>query len=381
MSSRLSALLSVGAFFISALVALALGVSGRFAGVLAIVTALAIGGALLGFTRVADNSRDGILTPLLASIVLALVLATTRFIGDVSLFGIAPSDPWWFVTFAVVPLSTMLIGAYFVVRHTPLGLVLAWWSAIYVAADALLQVVHLIDGGTWILAGSIVALAQLVLAVQMVSRLLRPSVPVEVTEIPPMSPRRRNLWTILFLCAVVIYGLAILDRAGPLPVLVVVGSMMGGMIGWRLTTSHRPADPAIALPLFVLILALFYIHVGEEALTHFNRDIASISGRAWNDRDFIILFGLVGPIVWFAAALSLWKRQALGNFIFYFLVVGMIVGEPTHLVVFPVMRMVQTGGDYRYFSGMYTALFPMVPAILGLVATLRDHRRATEATR
>lgn len=54
------------------------------------------------------------------------------------------------------------------------------------------------------------------------------------------------------------------------------------------------------------------------------------------------------------------------------MIVGMILGEPTHLLVFPIVRMVQKGVGYEYFSGMYTALFPMVPAILALTVIIKD---------
>ena len=43
------------------------------------------------------------------------------------------------------------------------------------------------------------------------------------------------------------------------------------------------------------------------------------------------------------------------------MIVGMIVGEPTHVLVFPVVRMLQEGVEYTYFHAMYTALLPMVP--------------------
>ena len=56
------------------------------------------------------------------------------------------------------------------------------------------------------------------------------------------------------------------------------------------------------------------------------------------------------------------------------MIVGMILGEPTHLLVFPVVAMYKFGIGYRYFSGMYTALFPMIPAILALTVILAGHR-------
>jgi hypothetical protein len=55
----------------------------------------------------------------------------------------------------------------------------------------------------------------------------------------------------------------------------------------------------------------------------------------------------------------------------------MILGEPTHVLLFPVMRMAQDDVGYGYFSGMYTALFPMIPAILAL----RSFRARTRSAR
>jgi hypothetical protein len=127
--------------------------------------------------------------------------------------------------------------------------------------------------------------------------------------------------------------------------------------------------------MYLLLLTLFYVHVGDEALTSFNQGIASPSGKPWNDHDYIVLIGLVGPVVWFFAAWSLWKRQPLGNFVFWFFIVGMILGEPTHLLLFPLVAMNKFGIGYEYFSGMYTALFPMIPAIMALVTTVDEQRR------
>ncbi len=114
-------------------------------------------------------------------------------------------------------------------------------------------------------------------------------------------------------------------------------------------------------------------------MTHFSLSISSITGIPWTDKDFNYLITFFGPVVWVFAAYSLWKGQALGNFILWFLIVGMILGEPTHLLVFPVVRMFKEGVGYQYFSGMYTALFPMIPAILALVTILKNHKEKTKA--
>jgi hypothetical protein len=94
-----------------------------------------------------------------------------------------------------------------------------------------------------------------------------------------------------------------------------------------------------------------------------------------------VLIGLIGPIIWFFAAWSLRKRQPLGNFVFWFCIVGMILGVLTHLLVFPLVAMNKFGIGYEYFSGMYTALFPIIPAIMALVTIMGEHRgRARQVT-
>ena len=223
------------------------------------------------------------------------------------------------------------------------------------------------------------ALALVLPGVVICQRLLS-SKAVELTAAPakPSTTRQLNLWTLLFVALATVYAVNLYRQTGPVPVTIIVGSMLGGMVGWRLTTAHHPADPAWSVPLFLLLLTMFYIHVGEEALTDFAKAVSGITGSPWNEHDFMVVIALVGPVFWFAAAWSLWKRQPFGNFIFWFLIVGMILGEPAHVLTFPIMAMRTYGIGYEYFSGMYTALFPMAPAIIALVMIVGDHRRRSE---
>jgi hypothetical protein len=190
-----------------------------------------------------------------------------------------------------------------------------------------------------------------------------------------VEQKKINILTLFFLSIALVYAATIYVQSGWLPVGVIIGSMMGGLIGWRKTTAHHPANPYKVVPLYLLMLCLFNIHVGEEFITHFNQSIALITGHAWADKPFTLLIALIGPIFWIFGAFSLWLKQALGNFILWFMIVGMILGEPTHLLVFPVVVMYQKGASYHYFSGMYTALFPMIPAILALVVIIADHKK------
>ena len=184
-----------------------------------------------------------------------------------------------------------------------------------------------------------------------------------------------RLYAALVITFVATYATVLYLQAGPLPVGIICGSMIGGMIAWLKTTAKRPADPAVVLPAYLLTLFFFTLHVLEEYLFDFEGRISSTFGVRWSESEFVLLIVLIGPAVWIAGAALLWARNPLGNFIVWFMFVGMILGEPTHMLIFPLVE----GGRYHYFPGMWTALFPMVPAIYGAWRIVRDHRRLAPA--
>ena len=328
------------------------------------------------------------------SIVCLLVLSTFRYTshyGDfvythyAPLFGRSfvnnPSN--WFLIQVCLPVSLLLWGGYFLTKRATIGIFFAWWGLLYCVVEALNQfVVEIANGHQYThlyYERVFTAMGQFVLGISGLFQLVKGSIAENHQErSKPMTSRQINLWSGLFISAGSVYAITLYAQAGPLPVGVIIGSMMGGLVGWRKTTARHSADPYKAVPLYLLLQALFYVHVGEEVLTHFNRSIALISGHTWPDAEFDYLITLIGPTVWVYAAYSLWKGQAFGNFILWFMIVGMILGEPTHLVVFPVVRMIREGVAYEYFPGMYTALFPMIPAILALLLILDEHRKRSQ---
>lgn len=331
-------------------------------------------------------------TPLyILAITILLILDTTRFASEYpefirnkfqgsfgDQFSVTPAS--WFVLIVCLPVSIMLAGGYLLIKKHITGYFFAWWTFIYALTESIVQftveLLHQNDYAHHYFAAVWVAIILFLICTYGIVGIIK-SRPGNSKRIAFVSsdPRRINLWTIMFVSLVMIYAITLYTQAGILPVGVVAGSMMGGIIGWRKTTARFPADPYKLVPLYLLLQSLFFVHVGEETLTHFNRGIAAISGHQWNDTSFSYIITLIGPIIWVFAAWSLWKGQAFGNFILWFMIVGMIVGEPTHILVFPVIRMIKEGIGYQYFSGMYTSLFPMIPAILALTVIISDHKK------
>jgi len=397
MESKLTSVLTVLSIAISTVVAAYLFAGAGYAIELAVVSLLALGG-WLRFSFRELPSQDTIVAPYILIIVLSLVLNTSRYWSGYSSFlsthwpsffttNFSLTHIFWFILFVTLPVSLMLLGGYYLSKRMPLGFYMAWWTFLYGIGEALIQYKVEFglgaDYGHHYFIGSLAAIALLIVGVTGCQRLLLRHSTLNASTVQPaaLTNRQVNLWTTLLVCLVAIYAVSLYAQGGLIPMGVVVGSMIGGLLGWRKTTARYPAHPYTVLPLYLLLLCLFYIHIGEEAITHFNQGITSLSGKPWSDTDYTFLIALIGPVVWIFSAWSLWLRQPFGNFILWFMIVAMILGEPAHFLIFPVVAMNKFGIGYQYFSGMYTALFPMIPAILALVAIIHDQKqRLTIAT-
>jgi hypothetical protein len=170
---------------------------------------------------------------------------------------------------------------------------------------------------------------------------------------------------------ITIYASVFYSQAGLRPTLIVCGSMVGGMVIWLKTTFRIHIETKKIIPIYLFTLTLFFLHMTEEFITDFPGGINSIFHTSWTLRDFGILIALVGPIVWVFGGIALYYKNPLGYYLAWFIFFGMLIGEPTHYLVFPMFQ----SGRYSYFSGMWTSLFPMVPAIYGVYLILTEYKK------
>jgi hypothetical protein len=190
----------------------------------------------------------------------------------------------------------------------------------------------------------------------------------------PLS-RETRLSIALVAVFIATYGTMLYLQAGLMVVGIVCGAMIAGFVVWLRTTVRRPPLPSAILPAYLVALALFLFHVLEEYVFGFADRIAAAAHVRWSDAQFVEVIVLFGPAIWIAGAIGIYKRHPLGNYVAWFFFVGMMLGEPTHMLVFPFME----GGRYHYFPGMWTALFPMIPAAYGIWRMLHDDRAAPRA--
>lgn len=134
-----------------------------------------------------------------------------------------------------------------------------------------------------------------------------------------------------------------------LPAILFSAAMVGGLALWSVTTWRSPVDPHHLLGLYLLTVALFVVHVGEEYLMHIEVTLATISGQAITQRDFLLFAAFFAPTLWIIGGMLLWARQPLGDYIAAIFIFGMVAGEASHFA-FPFL----IDGRFHYAPGMVT---------------------------
>lgn len=193
-------------------------------------------------------------------------------------------------------------------------------------------------------------------------------------------------------------------KLGLPPVIIVGGAGVIGFFFWYFTYLKKPVDPKIILPLFVLTVAALQIHIVEEYLTGFGPAMSRIFNIPWSEKGFIIVFALVGPTIYTLTTLGLYYRVPIAGFIAWFIFIGPGFAEFTHFI-FPLIEpqldpanvssitesikgteianmpnyYYKTTGSY-YFSGMWTALLPMIPGTYAIYRLVKEYRREKKLT-
>jgi hypothetical protein len=174
------------------------------------------------------------------------------------------------------------------------------------------------------------------------------------------------------------------------PIIIIGGSAIIGFTFWYLTYFKNPTDPK-----FVLTVACLQIHIIEEYLTGFGPAMSRLFNISWSEKSFLIVFALVGPTIYTLTTLGLYYRVPIAGFIAWFIFIGPGFAEFTHFI-FPLIQphlepgnlncisqtingtpvadmpnyYIKTTGKY-YFSGMYTAVLPMIPGIYAIYRLTR----------
>ncbi len=181
------------------------------------------------------------------------------------------------------------------------------------------------------------------------------------------------------------------------PVIIIGSAAITGFLFWYFTYLKNPTDPKVILPLFVITVAALQIHIVEEYQTGFGPAMSRLFNIPWSEKSFLMVFALVGPTIYTLTTLGLYYKIPIAGFVAWFIFIGPGVAEFTHFI-FPLLQPqlepanlnaitrningsviadmpnynLKATGHY-YFSGMYTAVLPMIPGIYAIYRLTKEH--------
>lgn len=187
-------------------------------------------------------------------------------------------------------------------------------------------------------------------------------------------------------------------KIGLPPIIIIGGAAFIGFFFWYFTYLKNPTDPRIILPLFVITVACLQIHIVEEYQTGFGPAMSRLFNIPWTEKSFLMVFALIGPTIYTLTTLGLYYRIPVAGFIAWFIFIGPGFAEFTHFI-FPLIQpqiepssvdaitqtihgvevanmpnyYYKTIGSY-YFSGMWTAVLPMIPGCYAIYRLVKEHR-------
>jgi hypothetical protein len=183
---------------------------------------------------------------------------------------------------------------------------------------------------------------------------------------------------------------------GLAPVVIIGGSALIGFFFWYFTYLKHPTDPKIILPIFVLAVAGLQIHIVEEYLTGFGPAMSRVFNIPWSEKSFVMVFALVGPAIYTLQRLvytfaSPSPDSSPGSFLLaraYGFTHSSFPVEPqidpfnadsvTRVITATKLhkcRIITTRQLSYYFSGMWTAVLPMIPGMYAIYRLTRNTER------
>lgn len=201
--------------------------------------------------------------------------------------------------------------------------------------------------------------------------------------------------------SVLIFGCVMCYRTIGIPPLIIIGgSGTIGFILWYRTYLWNPIEPKLILPLFVLTVAGLQVHLVEEFFSGFGPAMSRLFNIPWTESGFMLIFMMVGPIIYTLTTLGLFYKVRIAGFVAWFIFIGPGFAEFTHFI-FPLIPpaiepgnlgnvdqvikgtlvtnmpnyYLKTTGVY-YFSGMCTAILPMIPGGYAIYRLIRESKNA-----
>lgn len=161
----------------------------------------------------------------------------------------------------------------------------------------------------------------------------------------------KSKWNPLLIC---ITGIGIFLWVS-LTLPVVLGFVPGVILTYftYLFLEKRPWDPHRILPMYLIALAVQFIHFAEEYLTDFTTKLPELLNQPPYPEDFWLVFNMIAYAVFVLGAIFLFQRKKEFFVIpLFFILVGVVFNGIAHVLLAAWVS--------GYFPGLFTALVYLI---------------------
>lgn len=172
-------------------------------------------------------------------------------------------------------------------------------------------------------------------------------------------------WDIVAPALIAIASIAIFFRVHPAQRISFAPAMVIAFIVYMNTSYRAMPDPARVLPLYLIALALQFLHFAEEYVYGFHTRLPE--ALPWFppfDENVFVVFNMIAYAIFLLAALGLYKNMKWPMIIIWFYVIAGLIGNS----IWHILLSLRVGG---YFPGLLTSLGGWILAPM-LVKRLRE---------
>jgi hypothetical protein len=180
----------------------------------------------------------------------------------------------------------------------------------------------------------------------------------------------KYIYPIIVAVAITIFVVLLFVRIGLAFALIVGGSAIIAFFVWLLTTYHYPVDGRKILPLYVLAVAMQFIHMTEEFVAGFPQQFSALTGAHLSPDTFVLVAVLGFGAVYMLAGFGLIRQNPIANYVLWFFLIGPagLVNTVAHFT-FPLLI------GHLYFPGLITVLLPTTVGTILAWRIIQDSRQ------
>lgn len=264
--------------------------------------------------------------------------------------------------------AIILLGSFYLIKKSQIGLYSVIFCSLLGLTFSLFELYNLVTGFN---SNKLLNLFSVVLifylSLKCIYNLFSNLIPTKTMITTHHDMNYINLWTILSLSIVSLVACVILSQSKPTPeFIVLIIAVFSGLILWRKRST--PLTSTTITSDYLLMIVFLLVNLQEKSFFQFGPRVSIL----FTANDISTIQNYVIIIIAIFGVIKLWQRNSLGNLLLGTTSLYLILNQPLHIILYPIVENMQYHNGYHYFPGMWSALLPVPFAVKCLIKLIKN---------